>query len=138
LPLNFDVGQRHFLLPLHASMHIIDLDALTTTPVLEYQSTAAAAASVAQGRGDGHIHWLCFERGGVIGPHPAGPAQLLIPIDGTGWAAGSDAVRHPIALGQVAVIASGELHSKGSDEGMKALMIQFSTLDLASHEPAAG
>jgi hypothetical protein len=119
-------------------MRIVDLDEFATTPILEYQSTAAAAASIAQGRGDGHIHWLRFEPGGVIGPHPAGPAQLFIPLEGAGWAAGSDAVRHPIALGQVAFIASGEIHSKGSEGGMNALMIQLSTLDLASHEQAAG
>jgi hypothetical protein len=125
-------------LPLQASMRIIDLDGLATTPILEYQSTAAAAASIAQGRGDAHIHWLRFEAGGVIGPHPAGPAQLLIPIEGSGWAAGLDAVRYPIALGQVAFIASGEVHSKGSEGGMNALMIQLSALDLASYEQAAG
>ncbi len=115
-------------------MHIIDLDELVTTPILEYQSTAAASVSVAQGRGDGHIHWLRFEPGGLIGPHPAGPAQLFVPIEGAGWAAGPDAVRHSTALGQAAVMAAGEIHSKGSEGGMKALMIQLSTLDLTSDE----
>ena len=53
-------------------MRIIDLDELAATPILEYQSTAAASVSIAQGRGDGHIHWLRFEPGGVIASHPAG------------------------------------------------------------------
>ncbi|NRA76483.1 MAG: hypothetical protein HRU16_11125 [Planctomycetes bacterium] len=119
-------------------MRIIDLDELAATPIVEYQSTAAASVSIAQGRGDGHIHWLRFEPGGVIGSHPAGPAQLFIPIEGSGWAAGSDAVRRSIARGQAAFIASGEIHSKGSEVGMNALIIQLSTLDLTSDEQAAG
>ena len=111
-------------------MRIIDLDSLVTAPIIEYQSTRAAATSIARGRGDAHIHWLRFEPGGVIGPHPAGPAQILIPVEGRGWAAGPDAVRQSIAPGQVALIASGEVHSKGSEEGMNALMIQLATVAL--------
>ena len=113
-------------------MRIIDLNSLTTAPVLEYQSTNAGSAGIGQGRGDSHIYWLRFAPGGSIGPHPAGLAQLLIPLEGRGWAAGPDAVRHPIALGQLAFIAPGELHSKGSEDGMKALMIQISAIALES------
>jgi hypothetical protein len=113
-------------------MHIIDLHNLTTVPILDYQSTNAASASIGQGSGDSHIYWLRFVPGGLIGPHTAGPAQLLIPLEGRGWAAGPDAVRHAIAPGQLALISPGELHSKGSEDGMKALMIQLSTIALNS------
>ena len=122
------VNLRQFLLPITTFVRIIDLDGFPTAPILEYQSAAAAAASIAQGQGDGHIHWLRFEPGGVIGPHPAGPAQLLIPLMGTGWVAGPDAVRHAIGPGQVAVVDAGEVHSKGSEGGMRALMVQLTTL----------
>jgi len=109
-------------------MHIVDLADLPAEPVREYQSRNAAAVSIGQGTGASHVYWLHFGPGGVIGPHTAGPAQLLIPIAGAGWAAGADGVRHPIAPGQLAQIEAGELHSKGSDAGMSALMVQLSAL----------
>lgn len=111
-------------------MRILDLDILTPTPILEYESADAVSASIGQGSGNSHVYWLRFKPGGVIGAHPAGSSQLLIPLEGRGWAAGPDAVRQPIARGQIAFFASGEVHSKGSEEGMAALMIQISTLDL--------
>jgi len=107
-------------------MRIVDLEAITTAPILDYESTAAASASIGHGGGKGHIHWLSFEAGGAIGPHPAGFAQLLIPLVGSGRAAGPDGVRQPISRGRAAFIALGEVHSKGSEGGMKALMIQLS------------
>jgi quercetin dioxygenase-like cupin family protein len=119
-----------FSLLSRAPMRIIDLHNLPTTPVLEYQSTNAASALIGPGTGDSHIYWLRFAPGGVIGPHAAGPAQFLIPLEGRGWAAGPDAVRHQVAPGQLALIAAGELHSKGSDDGMSALMIQLSAIAL--------
>ena len=111
-------------------MRIVDLEAISTSPILDYQSIAAASASIGQGGGEGHIHWLRFKPGGTIGPHPAGFAQLFIPLDGSGWAAGSDGIRQPISRGRVAVIAPGEIHSKGSEAGMSAVMIQLSTFAL--------
>ncbi len=109
-------------------MRILDLDALPVAAITDYGSVAAAAVELAHGGGEGHVYVLRFEPGGVIGPHPAGFGQLLVPLEGRGWAAGGDGVRRPLARGQVAVIAPGEVHSKGSDEGMTALMIQLSTL----------
>lgn len=109
-------------------MHILDLRTVTTAPIHEYESVGAQAAMLAEGRGVSHIHWLRFGPGGVIGPHPAGPGQLLIPLDGAGWVAGQDGERHSIARGQVAFIRAGEVHSKGSGEGMSAVMLQLATL----------
>lgn len=111
-------------------MRILDLEAISAAPILEYESTAAASASIGHGRGDGHIHWIRFEPGGAIGPHPAGYAQLLVPLEGSGWAAGADGVRQPISRGRVAFIAPREVHSKGSEGGMSALMIQLTTFSI--------
>ena len=111
-------------------MRIIDLHSLNTFPIRDYDSSAASSRALAMGSGDSHVHWVCVSPGGVIGPHPAGFAQLLIPLDGSGWAAGADGVRLPISPGQAAAIAAGETHSKGSDAGMQAVMIQVSALTL--------
>jgi hypothetical protein len=112
------------------SMRIIDLEALTTAPILNYQSADASAASIGRGTGASHVHWLRLEAGGVIGPHPAGRAQLLVPLEGNGWAAGADGARRPISRGQVAIFAVEETHSQGCEGGMTALLIQLSTLIL--------
>lgn len=118
------------LRPATASMRVIDLQAFSTAPILDYQSAAAASALIGHGTGNSHIHWLRFEPGGIVGPHPAGVGQLLIPFEGRGWAAGPDGTRQPISPGQVAFFAPGEVHSKGSEAGMSAFMIQVSTLVL--------
>ena len=81
-------------------MRIIDLQAIGTDPILDYQSTGAASASIGQGGGESQVHWLRFDPGGTIGPHPAGFAQLLLPIEGSGWAAGPDGDRQAIFRGR--------------------------------------
>jgi quercetin dioxygenase-like cupin family protein len=105
-------------------MHIFDFEAIGTTPILEYQSTGATSASIANGGGEAHVHWLRFEPGGQISPHPTGFAQLFIPLDGCGWVAGPDGRRQIVKRGQAALFSRGETHSKGSDSGMSALMVQ--------------
>lgn len=111
-------------------MRIVDLASLTTVPILDYQSAHAGAVVIADGTGSSHIHWLRFEPGGMIGPHPAGFTQLLVPLEGSGWVAGSDGSRHPLSRGHLAIIAKHEVHSKGSDTGMSALMVQMSATPL--------
>jgi hypothetical protein len=110
-------------------MHVIDLGPDRAAPVVEYGSRGAAAQLLADGRGEVHVYLLRLEAGGEIGAHPAGFAQLLIVVAGAGWVAGDDGTRRAITVGQGAVIARGEMHAKGSDMGMTALMIQISDLD---------
>ena len=40
-------------------------------------------------------------------PHPAGFAQLWLVVDGEGWVAGADGVRHRVGAGTGALIARG-------------------------------
>jgi len=75
-----------------------------------------------------HEYAVHFKARGAIGPHRAGFGQLFIVTEGCGWVAGADGVRHAIAPGEVAHIEKGEVHSKGSDEGMSALMVQMTDL----------
>jgi quercetin dioxygenase-like cupin family protein len=112
-------------------MRVLDLEAIRTAPIDSYESLAAASAVIGEGEGTSQVHWLRFEAGGVIGSHRAGVAQLLVPVHGDGWVAGADGVRHPISPGRAAYIAKGEIHSRGSDSGMTALMVQLSGFELA-------
>ena len=115
-------------------MRIYDFDPSVGQPVMLFQSRAAHFAELGEGSGESHAFLVHFERGGVIGPHPAEFGQLFAPIEGTGWIEGGDGMRHAIRPGQVAFVERGEMHAKGSDGGMTALMIQirdFTPLRLA-------
>jgi quercetin dioxygenase-like cupin family protein len=111
-------------------MRVLPLRSVRTAPIAQYDSARADSARIAQGQGEAHVHLVTFEAGGVIGPHEAGFGQLFLVLDGTGWVAGEDGRRVPVAPGEVAFIRRGEQHSKGSDHGATALMVQVRDLDI--------
>ncbi|HKA57599.1 MAG TPA: hypothetical protein VKD28_03220 [Gemmatimonadales bacterium] len=115
-------------------MRIYGFDPNVGQPVTSFQSRATQVAELGGGTGESHAFLLRFESGGVIGPHVAEFGQLFAPMEGTGWIEGGDGMRHAIGPGQVAFVERGEMHAKGSDAGMTALMIQirdFTPLRLA-------
>lgn len=59
-----------------------------------------------------------------VGAHPTGFCQLFMVVQGTGWVAAEDGVRVELRAGQGAYFEQGEIHSKGSDAGMLAIMVQ--------------
>lgn len=67
---------------------------------------------------------LHFEADGLIGQHEAGFGQLFFAMSGDGWVAGGDGVRHALREGEAAFIRRGGVHSKGSETGLVALMVQ--------------
>jgi len=109
-------------------MKIVEVGAATQKRITAYGAQNAFSLLAASGSGRAHVHTLRFEPGGVIGRHPAGPAQLFIVVEGAGWVEGGDGVRTPIAAGQAAYIAAGESHAKGSETGMSVVMAQVETL----------
>jgi quercetin dioxygenase-like cupin family protein len=104
-------------------------------PVIDVQSQDASAAELATGSGEAHIHLVHIAAGGEIAPHVAGFGQLFLCLEGSGWVAGSDGEQVPISRGQVAYFARGERHSKGSVDGLRALIIQVYDLDLCAAPP---
>lgn len=68
----------------------------------------------------------------MIGPHAAGFGQILVALAGEGWAAGADGERRLLREGQAAFISRGEIHSKGSETGMTALMVQVRDVRLVA------
>jgi quercetin dioxygenase-like cupin family protein len=111
-------------------MHIFSLDPQNGAPVREFASRGASAVEFGQGTGEAHAFVLRFERGGLIGSHPAGFGQLFVPVQGSGWIAGADGARHELRPGQAAFISRGETHSKGSEQGMTAVMVQIQEFSL--------
>lgn len=109
-------------------MQILTWPSDAAVPIGEFGSQAAAAFPLASGSGEAHAYVVFLAPGGVIGPHPAGFGQLFVPLAGTGWVAGADGARRQVGPGQAACIARGEVHSKGSDRGLTALMVQVRDL----------
>jgi hypothetical protein len=109
-------------------MKLVDLSPERATAIREFEAISVAAVALASGSGAAHVYALHFEPGGLIGPHVAGFGQVLVPLTGSGWVAGADGVRFPLVPGQAAYWSRGELHSKGSGNGMTAVMIQVRDL----------
>jgi quercetin dioxygenase-like cupin family protein len=93
-----------------------------------YEVKMASSLELAEGEGEAHAYVVYFEPGGEIGPHEAGFGQLFVALSGSGWVAGGEGERVPLAEGQAAFIQRGEIHSKGSETGLTALMIQVRDL----------
>jgi quercetin dioxygenase-like cupin family protein len=119
-------------------MEILRLQAGMSEPIgpRPYSVSLISSIDVAEGAGEAHAYVLYFEPGGEIGPHEAGYGQLFYAASGNGWVAGADGRRHPLAEGEAALITRGEVHSKGSESGMTAFMVQVRDLRaVAGHEP---
>jgi quercetin dioxygenase-like cupin family protein len=109
-------------------MHVIDFGPERAAPVREYASRGASAQPLGHGGGEAHVYAVHIAAGGEIGLHPAGFGQLFLIVSGAGWVAGADGARRSLGAGQGAIIARGELHAKGSETGLTAVMIQLAEL----------
>lgn len=109
-------------------MQVIDFGVDRAVAITQFASQGATSVPLGHGRGEAHVYCVRFDPGGVIGLHPAGFGQLFLVVAGSGWVSGADGVQVPLQDGQGAYISSGEVHAKGSDVGMMALMVQVSDL----------
>ncbi|HEY3070529.1 MAG TPA: cupin domain-containing protein [Gaiellaceae bacterium] len=105
-------------------MEILRFDVSRAERITEYKSRLAAALKVADGEGEAHAYVVYLEPGGEIGSHAAGFGQLFFAVAGSGWVAGGDGERMLLGEGDAAFIRRGETHSKGSETGMTAFMVQ--------------
>jgi quercetin dioxygenase-like cupin family protein len=109
-------------------MEVLRFDAAGAVPITRYESRLARSIDFAEGQGEAHAYVVFFEPGGEIGPHEAGFGQVFFAASGNGWVAGGDGVRLSLPEGHAAFIRRGEIHAKGSDTGMTALMVQVRDL----------
>ncbi|MGI9430865.1 MAG: cupin domain-containing protein [Myxococcota bacterium] len=106
-------------------MRVLETGRPAAEPIERFSSHGAWSQRLGSGAGDAHVYVVHFDAGGEIGPHEAGFDQLFVVVEGSGWGAGADGVHTPLARGQAALYRRGEMHSKGSESGMKAIMIQI-------------
>jgi quercetin dioxygenase-like cupin family protein len=97
-----------------------------------YETVGAFTTPLGHGQGDGRTSVVRFEPGGRIGSHLTGFGQLLIVVEGSGWVE-QDGHRVSIERHEAAHFPRGVMHSKGSDAGMTAVMVQL--LDLETGPP---
>ena len=104
-------------------MRVVDFTSLSWTSEGIGTVSAAAATSVAFGRGKLISGCSSLEPGGEVAPHETGFGQLFVPIAGEGWVS-QDADRVAVRVGQAAYLPRGVIHAKGTDAGLMALVIQ--------------
>ena len=112
-------------------MRLLDFTPGHDTPITVYDSHGAYALLLGEGRGEAHAYCIRIEPGGAIGPHEAGFCQLFLVVAGSGWVSGGDGLQRPIGVGRGAFITRGEVHAKGSDTGLTAIMLQVTELAAA-------
>jgi hypothetical protein len=113
-------------------MQLLSFTPDTSQPIAEFGSVSASCTPIAHGAGEAHTYAIHLAPGGFIGPHVAGFDQLFLVVQGSGWACGADGNRVHVPAGCGAFIRRGELHSKGSEVGFVALMVQASSFTLPS------
>lgn len=106
-------------------MRVLETNREAAEPIERFESHGAWSQQLGSGAGESHVYVVHFDAGGEIGPHEAGFDQLFVVVEGSGWGAAADGVRTPLVRGQAARYRRGEVHSKGSESGMKAIMIQI-------------
>jgi quercetin dioxygenase-like cupin family protein len=116
-------------------MQLLDFTPGRAAPIPDYKSHEAYALPLADGRGEGHVYCIRIEPGGAIGPHEASFGQLFLVVAGSGWVSGGDGARRPLGVGRGAFIGRGEVHAKGSDSGLTAIMVQLTDLTVAPIAP---
>lgn len=109
-------------------MRIVEFGADRATPIENYQSMLATSVPLADGAGESHVYCVRIAAGGPIGRHLAGFNQLFLVVEGSGWVEGGDGKRVAVAAGQGAFIEKGEMHAKGSDAGITAVMVQMENM----------
>ena len=92
-----------------------------------FESVAARVRRVAP---EAHVVVIEIGAGGRVGRHPAAARQLFAVVHGTGWVAGADGERQPIATGEAVIWEPDEEHESGSDDGMTVLVVEGDSLDL--------
>lgn len=80
--------------------------------------------------GEAHVVVIEIGRGGKVGRHPAASAQLFTVVRGSGWVAGGEGRREPIAAGEAVLWQAGEEHESGSEVGMTALVVEADAIAL--------
>jgi hypothetical protein len=119
-------------------MRVVDFTSDRADPISLFESVASSAVAIGHGGGEVHVYAVHFDKDSSIGTHPTGFCQLFLVVQGAGWAAGAEGHRVNLRVGQGVFFERGEMHSKGSEAGMIALMVQATHIDPTPESCADG
>ncbi|MFF2045066.1 cupin domain-containing protein [Kitasatospora sp. NPDC058170] len=105
-------------------MKIISIDAIAGSEMSAYGSSGVRHVRVHGGSGPTGVNIMRLAAGGRIGRHVAPVPQVLITMEGRGWASGADGVPAALVPGQAACWAAGEEHETWTDSGMTVLIVE--------------
>ena len=108
-------------------MRLLDLAGASWREIDRFGSQGArhhAFASLA----DGAVAIIHLSPGGLLGRHPAAGPQLFVVVAGSGWVAGPDGERAPVAEGDAVLWDAGEEHESGTDTGLTAMVFEARSL----------
>jgi hypothetical protein len=120
-----------------AIVQVLETGRSLADSIERFESHGAWSVKLGKGEGECHVYMIHFDSPGEIGPHEAGFDQLFVVVEGAGWGAGADGVHVSLRRGQAALFRRGEMHSKGSERGMTAIMVQVHDLTESPPDPAA-
>ena len=106
-------------------MELIDFSKVRADAIERFESVSASRVVIGGTRNGSRIYCLYFGPDGIIGAHPTGICQFFLVVEGSGWVSGEDGNRIPLKAGEGVRLEKGEMHSKGSETGMTAIMIQM-------------
>lgn len=106
-------------------MELIDFSRTKADPIERFESASASRVVIGGTRNGSRVYCLYFGPDGIIGAHPTGFCQFFLVVEGSGWVSGADGNRIALTAGEGVRLEKGEMHSKGSDTGMTAIMIQM-------------
>ncbi len=98
--------------------------------VEHYGSRGFAHFRVGLIEGSAAVGYIELEEGGVIGRHPAAAPQLLMVVDGSGYASGADGTEQRITAGEAVYWELGEEHETRTDQGLVAVVVEAESLQL--------
>jgi quercetin dioxygenase-like cupin family protein len=110
-------------------VRVVEFTPELAEPISLFESVASSSVEIGGGSGEMHVYAVHFNANAQIGVHPTGFCQLFLVVQGSGWAAGEDGQRINLRAGQGAFFERGEMHSKGSETGMVAIMVQATRID---------
>ncbi len=119
------------------AIRLVDFTPQHARAIEQFAASGASSVELAHGTGELHAYAIHVVPGGAIGPHPAGFDQLFLVVQGSGWVAGADGVRVSVGTHRGAFVPRGEVHSKGSETGMLAVMLQASAFLMTGEQGKA-
>jgi quercetin dioxygenase-like cupin family protein len=109
-------------------LKVLDFSAGPALAISGFGSQAATAAPLTLPDGEAHVVCIRLGVGGVLGRHPAAVDQLLVGVEGEGWASGEEGERVPVAPGTALHWHAGEEHESGSERGLTAIVVESERL----------